>query len=313
MKNFKIMKNLAGAAIALGALGFTTQASAAQELIINEYNGVGPEQKLDECDDEGDHMFGCVVGNGENWIELVVTQDGLDIEDWTVQWKNADSGGHTNNGYFTFVDPPNGDAGMWNNLDAGTVIVVQDSSTINVRTPTFGGASAYNPCAGDSSRWLIVVDATDPDYIVSDTFDGSSSQGPGLKTDNDCWRGRIMNNTTVVQSWVGENQGSNPSCPGSLGTATWNGGGISNNEVGKLESNPVAPGAGTNTNYKDGDSSTFGGPNVWSAGTGIQSLDALCNVACGVVTGCCDSTSTSGSFGGAAGLDCYERNFSYYY
>lgn len=269
-------------------------------------------------------IFGCVNGNGENWIELVVTEDGTSITGWTVEWKNADDGGHTNNGYFTFVDPADvdpehPDAGMWNALAAGTIIVVQDASNVNVRTPTIGTTNAYNPCAGDSSRWLIVVDATDPDYIDSDTFNGSSSQGPGFKTDNDCWRGRILDGSVgsgdVVQSWVGENQGSNPACPGSLPVGIWQGGGISNNEVGKLEANPVPPGGtGGNFNYHDGDSSTFGGPNAWSSGAGIQSLDALCNVACGGNSGCCDNTSGNGDYYNSDnGYDCYERNHYYYY
>jgi hypothetical protein len=65
MKNVNISNKMAGAAIALGVLGFTTQASAVDspykgDLILNEYNAVGPEEQLEDCPSEEDIFFGCV-------------------------------------------------------------------------------------------------------------------------------------------------------------------------------------------------------------------------------------------------------------
>jgi len=296
------IKRLAVAAIALGALGFTTQASASGnvgKLIINEWNATGPSTLLQDCGSpnfEGDIFFGCTNGNGTNWIELVVTQNNLNIQGWTVSWKNNDSGGHPNNGSFTFSTNS-----IWSSLKAGTVITVRDNggSTTDANNHI---PSTYNPCSNQD--WWIGVDVLDATYIQSSQLkNGSTSLGAGFKTDNDCWRGRIVDAggnpvTDLVQDWVGENSG----C-GSIPAAIWAGNGIGNDEVGKLEADPV--GGTSDTQYKDGDSSTYGGPNVWSSGTGVQSFDALCNNACGGSNGCCG---TPGAY------SCYSANvFPYYY
>lgn len=144
------------------------------------------------------------------------------------------------------------------------------------------------------------MDVHDSAFISSSELKYNSTLlSTGFKTDNDCWRGSIQDAASpsaVVQNWVGENNG----C-GSIPAATWAGAGLGNLEVGKLEANPVS-GTG-NTNYVDGDSSTFGAPNYWTGG-GPQSLDALCNNACGNSNGCC-------GLGGA--LTCYSANLQEYY
>ena len=73
-KNIKSIKSVVGAMgglIALSALCFTSQASAAEgDVIINEWNAVGPNKFLE--DNGTDTFFGRVAGNGGDWIELVV-------------------------------------------------------------------------------------------------------------------------------------------------------------------------------------------------------------------------------------------------
>jgi hypothetical protein len=300
MKNLNGIKKLAGAALALGALSVTTQASAAGELIVNEYNAVSDSKMLDDCKHtpaEGDQFFGCINGNGGDWIELVVTEDNLDIEGWTVYWENADTGSHANNGWFTFVD--NSGHGLWSGLKAGTIIVVRDDGTATDVTDV-----GYSPCGGDNSDWVIEVDPDNTTYLSSEMYNGASSLGPGFKVDNDDWAVMIEDNASpspnTVQGWVGENE------------TLWAGAGVSGEEVGKLEANPA--GGTSDTNYVDGDSSTFGGPNFWSGTGAPQSFDALCNVACGGSSGCCDNTSGAGTYyNGNNGYDCYERNYFYYY
>lgn len=64
-----------------------------EELILNEYNGVAPGVWLNGgtelADDDGeaaaDATLGRVLGNGGDWIELVVVADHLDIRGWRVQ------------------------------------------------------------------------------------------------------------------------------------------------------------------------------------------------------------------------------------
>ncbi len=146
------------------------------------------------------------------------------------------------------------------------------------------------------------MDARDTNYITNlVAFNNSTPVSAQFKTDNDCWRGMIEDNVSspfLVQDWVGENSG----C-GSIPAAIWAGAGLGNDEVGKLEANPV--GGTSDTQYEDGSSSTFGGPNAWSSGSGVQSLDALCNSACGGSNGCCG---TPGDY------SCYVANvYPYYY
>jgi len=287
----KIITKLAGSALALGALSITTHASATPSgaLIINEWNAVSSSEMLDDCKDspaQGDQFFGCQNGNGGNWIELIVTQNNLNIQGWTVAWKNNDSGGHPNNGSFTFSNDS-----LWASLKAGTIITVHDNGSAGYSTLYSG-----NPCS--DHKWWIDVDVLNTTYIASSSlFFGTTLLGSGFKTDNDCWRGMIKDNaSTVVQNWVGENT----SC-GSIPAAIWAGAGLGNLEVGKLEANPA--GGTSDTNYKDGDSGTFGGPNAWTGG-GPQSLDALCNNACGGSNGCCG---TPGNYG------CYTAAANHYY
>jgi hypothetical protein len=266
MENVNIIKRLAGAAIALGALGFTTQASAAQELIVNEWNAVGPGKVLDDCVTPGpaDPIFGCSTNNGADWIELVVTKNIASIVDWVIYWENDDSGGHANEGTLRFVDGVGFTHNVWNNLKAGTIITLRHNDS--------GASPSSNPC-GSPGDWWIRVDSNDPNYI---SYDG----GDVLKTDNDCWNVKIEDDTfNVVQNWLGEDGGSCNNSP--VSNPTWNGSGLGNTEVGKLEANPVGVGGGSNTNYVDGDCSSFGRRNCWNDGASVQNFASLCNVGCG--------------------------------
>ena len=63
-------------------------------LVMNEYNAVGSTKWLNggsaTVDATGstteDHTFGRILGNRNNWIEFVVTQDHLDIRGWKLRW-----------------------------------------------------------------------------------------------------------------------------------------------------------------------------------------------------------------------------------
>ncbi|WP_437898361.1 hypothetical protein [Sorangium sp. So ce124] len=209
--------------------GQAAAAPTAGKLILNEWNGVGPAVTLSVADQ--DPAFAASpVGNGKDWIELVVVADIDTLVGVKFEWANGDPDA----GSLTFVDP--GNSGIWDNLVAGTIITI--------RADNFTPATNYDPCSGDFN---IEVDAFDTNFLTM--------AGDNFKTDNDSWKGRIIIPGTpeiVIQGWVGE-----PSSGATYTTSS----GIGNDEVGKLESDPgITPG---NWVYNDGHCSSYGQPNCW--------------------------------------------------
>lgn len=201
--------------------------------------------------EQGDTFFGVVEGNGGNWIELVVIKDHLDIRGWKLEWMNADL--ISNSGAVTFLTHP-----LWSDLRAGTIITIRED---DLSPPGFGVLLtdlSYDPSRGD---WWIHVNVDEPpvNNVVSQT---------GFKVDDDDWRMRILDDSSnVIQDFIGE------------GTFLWGGGGgIANDEVGKLEQDPSAAAASSGPPlpaYNDGTSSSFGSENIWLAHTLKQDFSAL--------------------------------------
>jgi hypothetical protein len=191
----------------------------------------------------GDTFFGVVQGNGGNWIELVVIADHLDIRGWTLEWQNSDP----DSGSITFLAH-----GIWSDLRAGTIITIREN---DLPPPDgYGNLStdlSYAPLWGGGDWWIHAN--VDDFNVVSQT---------GFKVDDDDWRMRIWdgvpNSSNLIQDWIGE------------GTFLWGGGGgVANDEVGKLEEDPSAGAASgpPYPAYNDGTSSTFGAENRWSSNT----------------------------------------------
>ena len=91
------MKTIDGDIGGLGLSGrlhgaFATTARGGTMLILNEYNCVSGSNLLDN--DNSDTFFGRVEGNGDNWIELVVTGDHADIRGWQLRWLENDGDGN---------------------------------------------------------------------------------------------------------------------------------------------------------------------------------------------------------------------------
>ena len=252
-----------GCALLGGVVLTAGQARAAGELIINEFNAVG-EAKFLQYDAlkpwEGqDSYFGRIQGNGGNWIELVVTEDHLDIRGWSVEWMNADP----DSGVTTFSD----DA-RWSDLRSGTIITIIESiddlvpevanlqdTDFNDTVDTIGTAFnidtdfGFDPGAGD---WTVNAWLSDATLFTTGSF----------KVDNDNWEGTIKDDLGgVVQGPIGE---------GLLG---WTGGGVNSQEIGRLELDPSN--AAALSNYDDGDYSTFGEPNNYDDQTAVQDFSAL--------------------------------------
>ncbi len=61
----------------------TFEVDEAPPLVLNEWNAVAPDELLD--DDGEDDALGRIEGNGGDWIELLVLEDGLDLRGWTIE------------------------------------------------------------------------------------------------------------------------------------------------------------------------------------------------------------------------------------
>lgn len=212
------------------------------DLILNEFNAVSDTNFLEQQPPgNADPFFGPVLGNGGNWVELVVARDHINIQGWTLQWDNADP----DQGTVTFTS----DA-IWRDLRAGTIITIRETDGNFGPLPS---NISYNPAGGD---FTIHVDIDDARYVTQ----------TGFKVDNDDWRMRIVDERgTVIQDYVGESQ------------PLWAGSGVNSQEVGKLEQDPSPAAAFSSPvpNYQDGNSSSFGAPNTFNDGANQQNFTAL--------------------------------------
>jgi len=127
---------------------------AQSPIILNEYNAVGSEKQLDE--DGVDAFFGRAVGNGGDWVELVVTQDQPDLRGATLRWAEQGAAGT-----LTLTDHE-----LWQSLPAGTIVTVLDGDL-----PT---DVSFDPDAGD---FWVHVNTRDQRFITGDEF----------KAGNDDW------------------------------------------------------------------------------------------------------------------------------
>ncbi len=216
----------------------------AAKMVLNEYNAVGPTAWLNggdvNADSEGglaaDTTLGRVVGNGGDWFELAVVADGLDVRGWRLD---------VCDGAACTVQLVFSNAAVWSNLRAGTLITVFEDP---IRTEDAG----YDPDAGD---WLIEVragSAGSGTYVSAVPFNVSNSN----------WQLVIRDASNAVVY-------------GPAGEGIVAGVGVGSTEVFKLEAAPTALTAPSSAAYADGVSSSYGAPNLWSGGAGVQDLSAL--------------------------------------
>lgn len=248
-------------------------------LILNEANCVGPRKWLanadslpcecatgSTCSTEEDTFFGRRVGNGGDWVELVVTTDHLDIRGWQLRMAETDStpgnadqangtdlwygSGGIEQSVITFSQNA-----LWSDLRAGTIITIIENSTANGGLDTDVG---FNPCGGD---WWININASDSAYVSTQININLNSDGclgvgtvpPGaFNVGNDSWEITIVN--AALQTQMG------PIGEAFAGSANWQGSGINSRETVRLSQDPSSsPGF-----YEDCDQSSFGHPNRWS-------------------------------------------------
>jgi hypothetical protein len=185
-------------------------------MIVNEWNAVGDDKYLqkDSSTPGTDTYFGHVLGNGDNWVELAVLDDHLDIRGWSLQWDNADP----SNGSLTFSN-----AGIWSDLRQGSLIVLHQNDASNDSTGGIGALASdtsYNPLAAD---WNILASIDDATLITDNNLN--------WHVDKSNWEARIVDQTGgVVQNYVGESTAPNAVYKTS--------GGIGSTEVGALSDGP---------------------------------------------------------------------------
>jgi hypothetical protein len=282
-------------------------------LIINEYNAVGSEKWLNATTYAGsanvdayfqalaDGQFsakltgvlpnGRIQGNGSDWIELIVTQDHLDIRGWQIRWAelaaNEANGtdiwygsGAIEQGILTFSQDP-----VWSDLRKGTIITLVEEQTLYVDTDN--GNSTYNVApsqaeaiidmstdlsfnTADDDWWINVniqqemTKADAGDRLVTSIHNVSGHQQWDFGVGNDNWQAQI-NKADSTLEWgpVGEH----------LAPTGWGGGGINSTEAARAEKDPSSEITGVD--FEDAGTSSFGMPNRWGTPEKVQSFGAL--------------------------------------
>ena len=230
-----------GVALALVCAAFD---AGAAPVIVNEFSAVAATQYLNggsaAADVDGnptaDTYFGRVLGNGGDWLELVVIQDHTDLRGSALSIAEGTGTGRTTT-LLTFTQ-----SSLWSDLRAGTIVTVAEDVPDD---PT------YAPLAGD---WWINVQAANGAsgaYITASNFSVSNDD----------------TQITVLDALAATVFG-----PAGEGVQPVTG--INNREVWKLEADPSAAITPVSF-YNDGSSSSFGAPNRWNQGANVQDFSAL--------------------------------------
>ena len=251
----------------------TSASALASDVIVNEWNTVGSTKWLGNpaaavagcptpdgiagaaCSTEEDVFFGRSLGNGGDWIEIVIVKDHTDIRGWKLQWiETAATDADGTDVWYENGAVPQGEilfsaAAIWSDLRAGTILTITESSTV------LGGLdtdTSFNPCNGD---WWMNVNCFDAALVTcnANVIDPTNpTYNDPMDVGNDNWASRIINaQGQIVIDLAGEGQPS------------WGATGVNSREAVRLEESPsqaVTP----YSRYDDGDSSSFGQPNGWS-------------------------------------------------
>jgi len=217
---------------------------SATVLLVNEYNAVSPNRFLGS--NASDVFWGRILGNGGDWIELVVVADHLDIRGWQVEVRDAVGLPGESAQTLTLSSDP-----LLADLRGGTILTVGEELPTN---------ASYAPASGDWWIHLRAGPSGDGQYVSALDFSVSNEQTQITIRDA---------SGNLVFGPVGE--GVHPTS------------GVGSDEVFKLEENPAA-GVTAFSAYKDGTSSSFGAPNLWSGGTAVQDFSALRAAVSGICT-----------------------------
>ena len=266
------MNSIANIVLSFAALSICS-VTRGSDLILNEWNCVGSTKWLGnpdiaspacpsptgiggaDCATADDVFLGRRLGNGGDWMELVVTKDHSDIRGWRVQWIEAvalDSDG--TDIWYGAGSVPQGEiiftnAALWSDLRAGTIITISESTTAQ------GGLDtdlSFDPCLGD---WWINVNCSNAKLLAcnANVVDPTNpTYNDPMDIGNDGWAARIVNAAGAIMiDMVGEGQPS------------WSGSGVNSKECVRLEEN-AAQSTTPYSRYDDADTSSFGQANGWT-------------------------------------------------
>lgn len=264
-------RNISLAGLAVAILYIAGSASInleAQPIILNEFNAVGSTRFLKNSN--SDERLGIIEGNGGNWIEFVVVEDHADLRGLELRWAEETTVPPTETvwdptrplvqqGLIRFLDNP-----ALSDLRIGTILTITETEVLvdgDGNQVVNGTDLSFNPSGDD---WWINVWTFDSDLV--ETLTNVPGDLPGnFSVGNDNWEISLFDPAA-----------------GDAGEIIWGplgegvdgfGGGIGADEIGKLELDPQT--GVTIFDYNDGSSSSFGGPNVWSAGTITQDFSVL--------------------------------------
>ena len=272
-------------ALLLAAVLPLGSAATAAPVILNEYNGVGPEKFLDTDDFAGstktDTRLGRVQGNGLNWFELAVVGDGtngstVDMRGWQLRWaetKNDTGAADGANGTDIWFGDGSIEQGIltltndtfWSSVRAGTLITFGEQQTLTSEagaTVVDGSNVSTNFGSGDNWAHVYSFDTT----LVTTTTNVMGDGAGNFSVGNDDWQLTILDAAAAaVFGPTGEG------FPSSTG--------INSNEVFKLEAQATTSilpnSSGEGTGFNDGTSSSFGAANTWSGGDFSQDFTAF--------------------------------------
>jgi hypothetical protein len=322
-------KFLSIAVISALSASFTTFALAdtTDALLLNQANAVSGGKYLKSG--KTDASWGRVEGNGQNWMQLLVSKtdpgkNTLNLQGYQIDWAYSKDSQNFGSGVITFSNDP-----VWQQVPLGTAITVNESqqawyliNTPDISTGNpdgdlvgqggmqrdgqidglgvlhgtaytgdpsveklldFSSNTAWNPYAPATGNmqpgpnWNINVFAGQQSAGQFQYFNFSGSvtaagvtsaigtDAAGLFTvNNDNWQFTIKDaQGNVVQGPIGE-----AVKPG------WIAGGVSSQEVIKLQAFPTGTGATLSdyqnvniANYASGSSSGYGGPSQWTDAT----------------------------------------------
>lgn len=225
---------------------FTVERAGGPVLALNEYNAVSSSRFLGDgtaadIANGSDATLGRVAGNGGDWFELVVIDDGLDIRGWSFDiWHDVD-------GVSTFATRLTlGDDEVFSDLLAGSLVTISEDLADDI---------SYAPRQGDWNINLQSNDGGEGAYITAAT----QSNFP---INNDNTQIAIFDSAgAIVQPRTGE--GTAPQAS------------VSSTEVFKLETAPTLGLTSRSGGYDDGVTSTWGQPNAFASGAEVQDLDNL--------------------------------------
>ena len=222
-------------------------------LALNEFNAVSASNFLGG--NGQDQTFGRVAGNGGDWFELIVTQDGLDVRGWTVEVWNDVDGVQTQTSTLIF-----GTDAVLSDLHAGSLITVSEDIADDV---------SYSPVHGDWHINLQSNNAQQGTYLANQT---------NFSINNNDTQIAIKDAAGLpVQLRTGE---------GTVAAIT-----VGNDEVFKLMTVPTTAMTPADAGYVDGNISTWGLPNMRDI-DGTQPLDSQMRLRFGDAD--CDTTVSLG-------------------